>query len=246
MLADYHGLPVPPPWLVNPGTLLEPQHGSNALGVHADFLDLPGVTSHPKIDKGKCLIQVQAEQVSIPTYPDCDCPDKEVKAHTPFVMHRILDTPRGRKRVVADIKRRRWQCKTCGKTVTQPLDCMAEGHYRMTRQLLEYVQVWSLLVTELSLSEETGVFVRTIREIREQFVDKLKKEVTFGTPRVLGLDGVRADKNRRRVILADPCAGLVLDLLEGGSSEHIADRLRRFPDLEKIEILVVVQMGEVD
>lgn len=137
---------------------------------HADFLDLPGLESDSQIDEGQCLIRVKAKQVAVPTYPDCACPLKEVKAHTPFIMKRVLHVPRGRKSLVIDIVRRRWMCKnkSCRRTVTQPLAFMAEHRYRMTQQLLEYIEVQSLLGTELSLSEETGVFVRTIREIRER------------------------------------------------------------------------------
>lgn len=208
---------------------------------HADFLDLPGLESDPEIEKGQSLIYVKAEQVSVPTYPDCACEVKEVKAHTPFTMKRVLHEPRGRKSVVIDIKRRRWMCKekSCRKTVTQPLDFMAEGHYKMTRQLLEYLEVQSLLGTELSLSEETGVYVRTIREIRLKFVAKLEKEVKFDTPFVLGLDGVRADRRRRRVIFTDIEAGLVLDLIESGSKTNVADRIRAFPGWEKIGIFTI-------
>lgn len=207
---------------------------------HADFLDLPGLKSDPDVKEGKCIIQVSARQVGVPTYPaDCVCLVKSVKSHTPFIMPRVFDTPRSRKSVVIVIERRRWRCKTCGKTVTQPLDCLTEGRHQMTRRLLEYIEVQSLLQTELSLAEETGIFVRKIREIRGQFVDRLKDEVEFDTPYVFGLDGVRADKRRRRVILTDIEAGLVLDLLESGSKKSIADRIREFPGWEKIGIFTI-------
>ena len=203
------------------------------------YLDLPGLEITQKPKDGKRIIQVQAEQVKVPTYPDCHCYIKEVKAHSSFRMRNILDLPCARKSVVIDIGRRRWKCKSCGKTVTQPLDFMVEDHYRMTRRLCEYIEVQSLLGTELSLSEETGVFVRTIREIRQKFVQRLEDEVKFDTPRVLGLDGVRADNRRRRVILTDPEAGLVLDLLKSGRKKNIVKRLRAFPGCEKIEIVAV-------
>lgn len=205
---------------------------------HADFLDLPGLESE-EVDPGDYVIHVKAKQVGVPTYPNCACPVKEVKAHTPFIMEGVLDEPHARKSVVIDIERRRWMCKGCGKTVTQPLDCLAEGRYRMTRRLLEYIQPWSLLGTELSLSEETGVFVRTIRDIRKKFVERLEAEVEFDTPRVLGLDGVRADYRQRRVILTDIEGGFVLDLLEAGNSEAIADGIRLLPGWEDIGIFTI-------
>jgi transposase len=203
------------------------------------YLNLPGLEITEKPEEGKSIIMVKAEQARIPTFPDCECLIKEVKPHTPFLMGRVLDMPYARKSVVIDITRRRWRCKTCGKTVTQPLEFMAEGHYRMTRRLLEYLEVQSLCEIELSLSEETGVFVRTIREIREKFVERLKVKVKFDTPRVLGLDGVRADSKRRRVIITDIEAGLVLDLLQSGSKKSIRKRLRKFPGWENIRYVTI-------
>lgn len=206
---------------------------------HADFLDIPGLRTDPAIWRQKSLTKVRAEQIKIPTYPNCNCPVKAVKAHTPFVMENVLHVPRERKKLIVDIKRWRWMCKNCGKTVTQPLDVMTEDHYRMTRSLLEYCEEQALLGTELSLAQETGVSVRTIRSIRKKKVERLKVEVQFATPRVLGLDGVRADNNRRRVILTNIEAGEVLDLLESGNKNAIAARIRLFPGFEGIAIVTI-------
>jgi transposase len=203
------------------------------------YLNLPGLEITQQPMDGKSIIQVQAEQVRTPTYPDCDCLIKEVKPHTSFLMSNIMDITCARKTVVINITRRRWMCKSCRKTVTQPLEFMVEGHYKMTQRLFDYIEVQSLLVTELSLSRETGVFVRKIREIREKFVERLKGEVKFDTPRVLGLDGVRADSKRRRVILTDIEAGLVLDLLKSGRKESIIKCLRALPYWERIQIVTV-------
>jgi transposase len=151
------------------GRIVDQPRGRSEGKPHADLLDLEGVRSKP--DKGngaKWVIKVLAEQVEIPTYPNCDCPIKEVKLHSTFKMPKIYDAPRGGKHFIFSLRRRRWQCKSCGKTTTQPVDFLAEGRYHMTQRLLEYLQVHSLFETEHSLYKETGVFVRTIREIREE------------------------------------------------------------------------------
>lgn len=209
-------------------------------GGHADFLNIAGLRTDPVITERKCVIKVHARQIKVPTYPPtCTCHIKEVKAHTPFVMKGILDLPRGHKIVMADITRRRWMCKTCKKTVTQPLKILAEDRYRMTRRLLEYCAVQALLRTELSLAGETGVEVRTIREIRKQYAERLKSEIQFDTPRVLGLDGVRADNKKRRIILTNIEAGEVIDLLKKGNKKSIAARIKEFPNFEDIKMFTI-------
>jgi hypothetical protein len=77
-------------------------------GVRFDFLDLPGIFAVEKPIRRKCTIEVKAEQVSVPTYPECACLDG-VAPHSP-VKQRILDVPHGRKALCIKLKRRRWEC----------------------------------------------------------------------------------------------------------------------------------------
>jgi transposase len=115
---------------------------------------------------------------------------------------------------------------------------MAEGHHRITQRLLEYIQVEALLRTDLNVAEETGVCVRVVREIRTRFVERLRREVQFETPRVLGLDGVRADASKR-IIFTDIEKGLVLDLITSGCKNSIRERLEAFPQAHQIQIVLI-------
>ncbi len=108
----------------------------------------------------------------------------------------------------------------------------------MTQRLLEYVQIQSLLRTDLNVAEETGVSVRTVRKIRKRFVAHLKVTVHFETPRVLGIDGVRADGSMR-VIFTDIKAHLVLDLIKSGCEESIRARLEAFPNPSQIQYVLI-------
>jgi transposase len=205
---------------------------------HADFLDLPNVICDPqKMKPGKWVYFAQAEQTPVPTYPPyCLCEVKEVKPHGTFLMEKIHDVPWGGKSVIFDLRRRRWMCKTCGETVAQPANFLVISRYKMTQRLLEYLQEHSLFEIERQLSKKTGVFVRKIREIRAEFVRRLKKEITFDTPRVLGMDGVRADGRRRRINLTDIEKGLVIDFLKSGSAKNLATRLKKFKGIRIVLI----------
>lgn len=157
--------PVPQSWPEYPGQSIFPTRGHDKEKSHADFLNLPDVRSNPdKVDERKWVIRIEAEQVAVPTYPaDCRCPVKEITPHGSFKMEAINDVPWGRKSVIIILKRRRWRCKSCPKTVTQPVSFLVDDHYQMTRRLREYLEVHSLFETEHSLSKETGVFVRKIK-----------------------------------------------------------------------------------
>jgi transposase len=114
---------------------------------------------------------------------------------------------------------------------------MAEKH-NMTQCLLEYVQVQSFFRADLNVAEETGVSVRRVRTIRKEFAAHLRDTVHFETPRVLGMDGVRADGSRR-IIFTNIEAHLVVDLIESGCKESIRDRLKAFPDPSQIRFVLI-------
>lgn len=241
LLDNLHSQPAPQPCLVELGPpVARPRQRHGEEKPHAHFLNLPNVmckTVEP--EPGEWVVFVEAEQTEVPTYPNCPCAVKEVKPHSPFMMEEIHDLPWGRKCVIFSLRRRRWMCKSCKQTATQPVNFLAERRYGMTRRLLEYLQVHSLFESELGLSKETGVPVRKIREIRDELVASLKKEVKFDTPSVLGMDGVRADSRRRRVILTDIKDKYVIDFLDFGDAESIADRLKEFPEWEDIQIVTI-------
>lgn len=197
---------------------------------------------------GKCTIVEEAEQVRVPTYPACLCPDKQVKANgtNPQL---IIDVPRGFRRVYIKLRRQRYQCKTCGMTVLQPLECVVETRcltkpdrqtpkgrktkrLLITQRLLEYIQIESLLRPDLAVANATGVSARIVRAIRRKFTDWLKDEVKFETPRVLGIDGVRINGGLC-TILTDIEEGLVIEVLKGAKKDIIKDWIETLSEEEK-------------
>ena len=95
-----------------------------------DLLGLEGLVTIDEPVARQCTVEITAEQIRQPTYPDCSCRNKAVKAHSPF-KQTILDVPQGRMQRYVKLRRRRWRCKSCGVVVTQPLTCLAPGRYLM-------------------------------------------------------------------------------------------------------------------
>lgn len=235
MIADTHNQPLSPAALTGCGHLPQPLHG--AVGsAQVDFLNLPGLRTLSAPEEGRSYVRVKAELVRVPTYPDCGCVSREVKPNG-TVSQVIPDEPRGRRSVRVEIKKQRYMCKTCKMTVVQPLTFMAEGH-NMTLRLFEYIKEQSLLRPHLEVAREVGICARTVRTICTKYAATLDKEFVFETPRVLGIDGVRIDR-KKCIILTDIEARVVVDVLEGASSELLEERLRGIPDKEKIKIVTV-------
>lgn len=222
-------------------------HGNN-------FHYLSGLRLKPQQPpNGKCTIVEEAEQVRVMTYPDCNCVDKKVKANG-TIEQLIIDEPRGFRRVYIKLRRQRYKCK-CGMTMLQPLVCVVETRcltqpgrktpqgrktkrLLITQRLLEYIQIESLLQPDLAVAKATGVSVRIVRAIRNDFTAKLEKEVKFETPRVLGIDGVRIN-GKLCIILTDIEAGLVIGVLKGADKKIIVEWLEALPDRDKIKLVLM-------
>lgn len=258
MSTDHQSLPLPfgPEIVGIPPPYTPP---ADPVGAESDPYDLPGLRFDPRKRVVKnCTIVEEAEQVKVETYPDCGCPEKTVKANG-HDLQTMIDEPRGNRRVFIKLKRQRWKCKLCEATVSQPLECAVdircltepgrktkEGcktkRLLITRRLLKYMQIESLLRPDLKVARDVGVSVRVVKGIRDDFSPRLEKEIKFETPLVLGIDGVRVD-GKMRIILTDIVEGLVIDLLEDANKEIIEERLRAFPDREKIKFVSMDMCG---
>jgi transposase len=254
MPTDHQSLPLPfgPEIVGIPPPYTPP---ADQVGAESDPYDLPGLRFDPRKRVVKnCTIKEEAEQVKVETYPDCGCPEKDVKANG-HDLQTMIDEPRGNRRVFIKLKRQRWKCKFCAATVSQPLECAVDircltdpgrktkescktKRLLVTHRLLKYIQIESLLRPDRKVARDVGVSVRVVTGIRGDFSPRLEKEIKFETPRVLGIDGVRVD-GKMRIILTDILKGVVIDLLEEANQQIIEERLRAFPDREKIKIVVM-------
>jgi transposase len=235
MIADTHTQSFSPAALTGCDQPPQPPH-SEAGSVQVDFLNLPGLRTLSAPEEGRSYIRVKAELVPVETYPECGCVSREVKPHGK-ITQRVPDEPRGRRSVCVEIKKQRYMCKACGKTVVQPLLFMADGH-NMTQRLFDLIKEKSLLRPHLEVAQEVGVCARTVRNICTKYAAALEAESVFETPRVLGIDGVRINR-KKCIILTDIEARVVIDVIEGASSELLEKALRAFPHKERIKIVTI-------
>ena len=101
-----------------------------------------------------------------------------------------LDTPMHGKRVLIELDRKRYRCKSCGKTLFEPLAVMDSKRLATTR-LVQHIERHCLRKTFAELSREVGVDDKTIRHIFDDYVSNLKETVVFEAPEVLGIDELK-------------------------------------------------------
>jgi len=95
-----------------------------------------------------------------------------------------LDTPSHGLPVVIQITRRRLRCMACSKTQFDPIPDL-DGKRLATRRLITHVESRCLKETFLSIARDVCVDERTVRNIFDDYVARLKETVRFETPRCL-------------------------------------------------------------
>jgi transposase len=203
-----------------------------------DYSALPGLrtTCPPEVNGLNILIRTEQSD-SLGNCPKCGAVRGEGFKQNGTRPQYILDEPRGIRSVRIKVERQGHYCKKCKISPQQPL-IGVDDKRRMTTRLLRYVQINSLLKPFSVVAQETALSARTVKEIFTDYTQMLDRSIRFKTPRVLGLDGVYI-AGKECAILTDVEAGIVIDVWKEYRTEQLIDSLRRLPNCEKIEVVVI-------
>jgi len=149
----------------------------------------------------------------------------------------FMDSPVRRKRVGIHVDRKRFRCKSCGRTIMEPLPDMDERR-QATKRLIAFIEKQSLSRTFASLADETGLDEKTIRNIFRDYVNRLEREVRFETPKYLGIDEIHIIKKPRCVISNIEQRTLV-DLLSNRDKTTVTKYLSELPGANKVQLVAI-------
>lgn len=137
--------------------------------------------------------QVQAEVAKPPTHcPHCNHPEIVGFGRRDEV---IMDTPVHGRRTGIMLNRRRYRCQSCRKTFLEPVPHKDEKR-QMTNRLIQYIERESLRRTFSSVAEDVGVDEKTVRNIFNDYYERLEKTLKFEMPRWLGINEIHIIKPR--------------------------------------------------
>lgn len=148
-----------------------------------------------------------------------------------------LDAPAHGKQVLIRIRRRRFRCKGCGKTLFEPLPAI-DGKRLATARLITYVEKRCLQKSFLELSREVGVDDKTVRHIFDDYIARMTKEVVFEVPEVLGIDELKIIGQYRAVITNIEQLALY-DLLPSRKKTDLLRYFKRMPEKERVRVLTM-------
>ncbi len=125
----------------------------------------------------------------------------------------IADLPIRMKPVTILARRRRYQCRDCGKTFMDQLPGVHQEH-EATERLVSYVQVQALHLTQTftGLSTSLGISEWLVRDIVASHIETLECNYAIQTPRYLGIDEIYVE-DAIYCVLTDLERHAVVDLL---------------------------------
>ena len=158
--------------------------------------------------------------------------------HHDWSNSRFLDAPISGEPVYLHVKRSRYRCKHCQKTLTPVILDVAEN-YRVTNRLIDCIKknLWySNSLRELAAS--VGSTAKTISQLLKTIADQAK--LAIETPYALGIHELIL-KKQRHLLLSNLDKGTVVDFLPDTPNQldHLASRLIYFNQMSPIKLLLL-------
>lgn len=150
---------------------------------------------------------------------------------------RYMDVPMHGKRVLLEIDRRRYRCQQCGKTLFSTLPEI-DSKRLATSRLVRHIERYALSKTFAELARDVGVDEKTVRHVFDDYAARLKAEIRFETPRILGIDELMIIGNYRAMITNIEALS-VFDILPTRNKVDLLAYFKTLPDKHKVEVVTM-------
>ena len=167
------------------------------------------------------------------------CPTcNSLLTHHDWSYSRFLDAPISGEPVYLHVKRPRYICKVCQKTLT-PVILDVTENYRVTNRLVDYIKInlwYSNSLRELAAS--VGSTAKTISQLLKTIADQ--SQLAIETPSALGIHELRLNK-QRHLILSNLDKGTVVDFLPYSPNQldHLTSQLICFNQISPIKLVSI-------
>lgn len=149
----------------------------------------------------------------------------------------IADLPSHGKRVTIHLKRKRYRCQNCGKTLLQPLLYVDERR-QMTSRLALWVGEQSIVRTFASVAKDAGLDEKMVRLLFDQRVKHLEETTRFITPEWLGIDELHL-LGKARCVLTNPAERTIIGVLEDRTKKTVLAHFEQMPDRDKVKVVTM-------
>ena len=144
---------------------------------------------------------------------------------------------------VIDIKQRRYNCPACGERFTEFLESI-EPNDKITKRLFSYLGEKALTTNFLTLANENGVSVDTVKRAFITKVKELDNKRTLIAPRILGIDEIyikEEDVKRKQpyAVFTDIENRRVIEFVKGNSKEQVINIIKSMKGYENVEVVTM-------
>ncbi|MGH2509079.1 MAG: ISL3 family transposase, partial [Ktedonobacteraceae bacterium] len=176
---------------------------------------------------------IEAEGTSVfVACPDCGLSKGRLYGHGSQTQS-FRDTPMRGMPTRLSVRRRRFRCQNCHKTLSEPL-AVIDDKRLVTRRLLDYVCRQVFNETFASLARRVGLDEKTIRNIFQDFAAELRTRIRFKTPRVLGIDELKI-VGAYRAIITNVEKRCLFDMRPTRRKNDLLRYFRNLPDNGEVE-----------
>ena len=149
----------------------------------------------------------------------------------------IRDLPTHGKLVGIYVQRRRFKCRSCGRTFSEALP-EVDDKREMTARLVQWIGKQSLKRPFAHIAEECGVADKTVRLIFSDYVDELQKRVRIEAPQMMGIDEIHIIR-RPRCVIGNIQHNTIVDMLPDRNKSSVARYLTNLPGKEKVRYVAM-------
>lgn len=195
-----------------------------------DILQLPGLRPLRVTEDDNGYV-IEAEGLIVPTLcPECKA--GRLYGHGTNVQN-FRDTPSHGKTVTIAVRRRRYRCQRCTKTLFDPVPDLDNKRLATTR-LINYIRSRCFRETFAAVARDVDFDEKTVRNIFADHIEELQSKIRFETPRFLGIDEIKVIGDYRAMITNIERRTL-FDMLESRKKPALISYFKDLRDKDKVE-----------
>lgn len=149
----------------------------------------------------------------------------------------IRHLPSHGKRVGIYVQRRRFKCRSCGRTFSEALPDVDDKR-EMTTRLVQWIGKQSLKRPFAHIAKECGVADKTVRLIYADYVDELQKRVRIEAHQMMGIDEIHIIR-RPRCVIGNIQHNTIVDMLPDRNKALVARYLTNLLGKEKVKYVAM-------
>lgn len=178
---------------------------------------------------------IKAKSILLPTV----CP---VCSHAHLHRHGAsqqvyFDCPIHGNKTVIEVTRKRFRCKSCGKTFFEPLPEI-DAKRQVTTRLEQYINKRCFKYSFLSIAQEIGLDEKTVRNIFHDHIIKIESDIKFEAPVFMGIDEIKV-VGKPRAVITNVQKNCLYDMLPSRRKDSLVEYFSNMKNSDRVKLVAI-------